>query len=152
MRTANIQMLSLMNQWVKVWKKNSDVQWLKWFTLTSGINFTKGLLHFRYDWLSGYAPHQLDQSVIQWTEACMPGNDGAKHTLWLDTRILLMWRHMNGSWHNGHDSELNWFFRITGSDGLHRGSAQKPTLLFCACGSAIAATALVPTQRSERLQ
>ena len=32
-----------------------------------------------------------------------------------------------------------------------RGSAQKPTLLFCACGSAIAATALVPTQRSERL-
>ena len=113
---------------------------------------SKGLLHFRHDWLSGYAPHQLDQSVIQWTEACMPGNDGAKHTLWLDTRILLMWRHMNGSWHNGHDSELNWFFRITGSDGLHRGSAQKPTLLFCACGSAIAATALVPTQRSERLQ
>ena len=68
--------------------------------------------------MSGCVPHQLDQSVIQWMEACMPGKDGASNLA-----NVKAYQSMDpGMMVISHDSQLNWFFSITGSDTLHPNS------------------------------
>ena len=56
--------------------------------------------------------------MIQWMEACMPGKDGASNLA-----NVKAYQSMDpGMMVISHDSQLNWFFSITGSDTLHPNS------------------------------